>query len=121
MLCNQPKQVASGQARLLVPLPSWHAHCIKCMLLLLLLNCVAWAGCHGPAGTQQLLAAAAQTFKQESSRLQSKVHSTYQRSIASTLTRMRVMHVLEDNTTGAQHTQAGSGAEAGWLGVLHLL
>jgi hypothetical protein len=66
-----------------------------------------------PAGTRQLLDAAAKTFKQQSGALQSKVHSTYQRSIASTLTKMRVMHVLEDNTTGGppatgQHSSSGS-------------
>jgi hypothetical protein len=60
-----------------------------------------------PAGTRQLLDAAAKTFKQQSGALQSKVHSTYQRSIASSLTRMRVMHMLEDNTTGGT-TAAGA-------------
>jgi hypothetical protein len=52
------------------------------------------------------LDAAAKTFKQQSGALQSKAHSTYQRGIASTLTKMRVMHVLEDNTTGGQQLQA---------------
>uniref|UniRef100_A0A383WBY4 RAP domain-containing protein n=1 Tax=Tetradesmus obliquus TaxID=3088 RepID=A0A383WBY4_TETOB len=52
------------------------------------------------AGTRHLLDTAAKAFKQQSGALQSKVHSTYQRGIASSLTKMRLMHVLEDNTTG---------------------
>eukprot|EP00775_Hariotina_reticulata_P003606 gene3606-3870_t len=54
----------------------------------------------GKLGTQQLLDTAAKVFKDHSSSLQAKVHSTYQRSIASTLTKLQLMHVLEDNTTG---------------------
>ena len=51
-------------------------------------------------GTRQLLDTAAKVFQAHSSSLQAKVHSTYQRSIASTLTKMQLMHVLEDSTTG---------------------
>lgn len=66
-----------------------------------------------PAGTRQLLDAAAKAFKQQSGALQSKVHSTYQRGIASSLTKMRLMHVLEDNTTGAA---AGGRRHRPWQG-----
>jgi very-short-patch-repair endonuclease len=51
-------------------------------------------------GAVQLLDEAARTFKAQSGVLQAKVHSSYQRSIASVLAKQRVMHVLEDNTTG---------------------
>lgn len=53
------------------------------------------------AGTSQLLAAAAGVFAQQNAALQAqKAHSSYQRSIAGTLSRLRVMHVMEDTSTG---------------------
>jgi hypothetical protein len=58
------------------------------------------------AGTTQLLAAASAVFRQQGVALAAqKAHSSYQRSIAGTLARLRVMHVLEDSTTGGE--QAG--------------
>jgi hypothetical protein len=46
-------------------------------------------------------------FLQQTSGLRRKVHSSYQRAIANTLTAMKVRHQLEDNSSG------GWGA-AGW-------
>lgn len=48
----------------------------------------------------QLLATCEQTFFKETSALKHKVHSSYQRGIANSLTAMRIMHLLEDNSTG---------------------
>jgi hypothetical protein len=67
------------------------------------------------AGTEALLAAAADAFKQQARALQvKKVHSTYQRAIAGTLSRLRVMHVLEDTTAAGGWSGPGSGTSAGW-------
>jgi hypothetical protein len=53
------------------------------------------------AGTSQLLSAAAAVFRQQGVALAAqRAHSSYQRSIAATLARLRVMHVLEDTSTG---------------------
>jgi hypothetical protein len=40
------------------------------------------------------------TFLQQTTALRKKVHSSYQRGIANALTRMRTMHLLEDNSCG---------------------
>jgi hypothetical protein len=42
-------------------------------------------------------------FRQQGVALQAqKAHSSYQRSIAGTLAKLRVMHVMEDTATGTQ-------------------
>lgn len=52
------------------------------------------------SGTRQLLAAAEAAFVREAAALRGQAHSSYQRAIANALTGMRVMHVLEDSSTG---------------------
>ncbi|KAI8474797.1 MAG: hypothetical protein J3K34DRAFT_517884 [Monoraphidium minutum] len=51
-------------------------------------------------GVARLLAAAEAAFVGEAAALRGKSHSSYQRGIANALTSMRVMHALEDSTTG---------------------
>jgi hypothetical protein len=66
------------------------------------MRCVYGAVCG--AGTSQLLSAASGVFRQQGAALQAqKAHSSYQRSIAGTLAKLRVMHVLEDTATGTTH------------------
>lgn len=72
--------------------------------------------CH-ITGTQALLSAAAAAFKQQGQGLQGKqAHSTYQRGIATALSRLRVMHVLEDNSAAGEGQQGAWGTDAciGW-------
>lgn len=59
------------------------------------------AVCVCAAGTSQLLAAASGVFRQQGAALQAqRAHSSYQRAIAGTLAKLRVMHVMEDTATG---------------------
>jgi hypothetical protein len=63
--------------------------------------------CCCPTGTSELLSAAAGVFAQQGAALQAqKAHSSYQRSVAGTLARLRVMHVLEDTSTGEAGLQS---------------
>ena len=45
---------------------------------------------------------ARRTFHSQTAALRRKVHSSYQRGLANALTRLRLMHLLEDNSTGEQ-------------------
>ncbi len=56
--------------------------------------------CAISTGSEQLLASARQAFLQQTAALRNKVHSSYQRGIANTLTAMRVMHLVEDQASG---------------------
>jgi hypothetical protein len=59
-----------------------------------------------------LLAAAEAAFVSEGAALRGKVHSSYQRGIANALTGMRVMHVLEDSSTGESSSRGRFGLPA---------
>jgi hypothetical protein len=48
-----------------------------------------------------LLAACEVAFRRETGALRARAHSSYQRGVANALTALRVMHQLEDNTSGA--------------------
>ncbi|GBF97364.1 hypothetical protein Rsub_11011 [Raphidocelis subcapitata] len=52
------------------------------------------------AGAQSLLAAAEAAFASEAASLKGRSHSSYQRAIANALTGARVMHVMEDSSSG---------------------
>jgi hypothetical protein len=52
-------------------------------------------------GAAALLAAAEAAFVGEAAALRGQAHSSYQRAVANALTGMRIMHVLEDSSTGA--------------------
>lgn len=66
---------------------------------------LSYPGPHPPllcaAGALQLLTKAQASFLAATSTLRQRAHSSYQRSIARTLTQLGIMHQLEDTTTGA--------------------
>ena len=62
------------------------------------------------ADTCQLLSGVRSVWRQQGAAVQAeKAHSSYQRSIAGTLARLRVMHVLEDTSTGRGAPLKGHG------------
>ncbi len=60
-----------------------------------------------------MLQVAERTFLAETSALRKKVHSSYQRAIANSLTGMKIMHMLEDNSTGGGWGGVGWGRVGG--------
>ncbi|GAX80619.1 hypothetical protein CEUSTIGMA_g8054.t1 [Chlamydomonas eustigma] len=52
------------------------------------------------SGVKKLLQEARASFLRQTTALRKKVHSSYQRSIANALTKLRTMHLLEDNSSG---------------------